>query len=82
MEISSARAFRAAALLGLLAVALGAWGAHGLDSTFALQPKAREWWEKAVLYQAVHAVVMLLLACVRPWAGGRVGSVWNGNPLV
>ena len=57
-----------AAALGFLAVALGAFGAHGLENQFALQPKAREWWEKAVFYHAIHSTMMLVLACVRPFA--------------
>ena len=65
MHVSSIRAFRVAALLGFLAVALGAFGAHGLENVFTSQPKAREWWEKAVFYHAVHATVLLLLACLR-----------------
>ncbi len=68
MHIVSPRAFRCAAALGFLAVALGAFGAHGLEGVFAAQPKAREWWEKAVFYQALHAPVMLLLACLQPFS--------------
>ena len=70
MQLSAPRAFRLAALLGFLAVACGAFGAHGLEKVFALQPKARGWWEKAVFYQATHAAVMLLLACLRPFPTG------------
>ena len=67
MQVSSIRAFRCAAALGFVAVALGALGAHGMENVFAAQPKAREWWEKAVFYQAVHATVMLLVACMQPF---------------
>ena len=69
MQVSSTWAFRCAAALGFLAVALGAFGAHGLENVFAAQPKAREWWEKAVFYQAVHATVMLVIACLQPLPG-------------
>ncbi len=67
MTISSGRAFRVAAILGFLGVALGAMGAHLLKDTFALRPHAEEWWQKAVLYHLVHTLVMLLLACVEPF---------------
>ena len=66
MHVAPVRAFRVAAALGFLAVGLGAFGAHGLENAFAALPKAREWWEKAVFYHAVHAAVMLLVACLRP----------------
>ena len=78
MHVASVRAFRAAALLGFLSIALGAFGAHGLENVFALQPKAREWWEKAVFYHAMHAAVMLLLACLRPLAGVAWGLFGSG----
>lgn len=55
---------RLAAVLGFLGVALGAFGAHGLekhlaagDPTFA--EKALDWWQTAVLYHLVHAVALL-----------------------
>ena len=67
MVPNSLRAFRAAAGLGFLGVALGAFGAHGLQAIFALHPKAALWWEKAVFYHLLHAVVILLLACLRPF---------------
>ncbi len=67
MHVSSPRAFRCAAVLGFLVVLLGAVGAHALENVLAAQPKAREWWEKAVLYQAVHVPVLLLMACLRPF---------------
>ena len=70
MTIASLRAFRLAALLGFLAVALGAFGAHGMERLFAEHPQARDWWQKAVFYHATHAVVLLVLACLPPtgWA--------------
>jgi uncharacterized membrane protein YgdD (TMEM256/DUF423 family) len=53
--------FRIAAALCFLAVALGAFGAHGLRSSL----KARgmlEVWNKAVLYHFIHAIALLVLA--------------------
>ena len=70
MPFTALSAFRLAALLGFLGVALGAFGAHGLEPTL----KARgtvEIWNKAVLYHFLHTVVMLgLAASVRPFPAG------------
>ena len=53
--------FRIAAVLCFLAVALGAFGAHGLRST--LQARGMlDVWNKAVFYQFVHAIALLVLA--------------------
>ena len=53
--------FRIAAVLCFLAVALGAFGAHGLRST--LQARGMlEVWNKAVFYQFIHALALLVLA--------------------
>jgi uncharacterized membrane protein YgdD (TMEM256/DUF423 family) len=51
---------RAAALSGALAVALGAFGAHGLKPH--LDEYQMDIWEKAVLYQFVHTLAVLALA--------------------
>ena len=48
---------RLAAILGFLAVALGAFGAHALKGRLA--PEGVAWWEKATLYHLVHAAAML-----------------------
>jgi len=54
-------AIRVSAIMGFLAVALGAFGAHALkEHLVALQ--LTNVWEKAVFYHLVHSVVMLLLA--------------------
>jgi len=53
--------FRIAAALCFLAVALGAFGAHGLRST--LQARGMlDVWNKAVFYQFIHALALLVLA--------------------
>jgi uncharacterized membrane protein YgdD (TMEM256/DUF423 family) len=52
------------ALHGFLAVALGAFGAHGLRARFATLPdiaKRLEWWETASRYHLVHA--LFIVAC-------------------
>ena len=53
--------FRIAGVLCFLAVALGAFGAHGLRSTLEARGML-EVWNKAVFYQFVHAIVLLVLA--------------------
>lgn len=50
----------AAALLGFFAVALGAFGAHGLKSV--LEPAMMQVWQTAVLYHLVHSVALLAVA--------------------
>ena len=52
---------RFAALLGLLAVVLGAFGAHGLKTVLGQNGTAAIW-EKAVFYHFIHAVMLFLLA--------------------
>lgn len=52
---------RTAALLGFAAVALGAFGAHGLQTTLA-QHQAEEIWKTASIYHLAHSIVLLLLA--------------------
>ena len=54
--------FRIAAALCFLAVALGAFGAHGLKSNLQAHGML-EVWNKAVLYHFVHAIALLVLAC-------------------
>jgi len=53
--------FRIAAVLCLLAVALGAFGAHSLRS--ALEARGMfDVWNKAVFYHFFHAIALLVLA--------------------
>lgn len=54
-----------AAVLGFLAVALGAFGAHGLTARLRLLPDGAqrlEWWKTAALYHLMHAVALALAA--------------------
>ncbi len=53
--------FRTAAVLCFLAVALGAFGAHGLKATLQARDMVSVW-EKAVLYHFLHALALLILA--------------------
>ncbi len=71
-------ASRLAAAAGLLAVVLGAFGAHGLKETLA-QHGMTAVWEKAVFYHFIHAVMLFVLAerkTVPPLAGwGFLGGM-------
>ncbi|MCK9563260.1 MAG: DUF423 domain-containing protein [Bacteroidales bacterium] len=58
-----------AAVGGLLAVALGAFGAHGLKASFG--PHLLEVWQTAVSYQMYHSLALLVLA-VLPAARGAL----------
>ena len=52
---------RVAAAAGLLAVVLGAFGAHGLKNLLAQNGTAAIW-ETAVFYHFIHAVMLFILA--------------------
>jgi uncharacterized membrane protein YgdD (TMEM256/DUF423 family) len=62
-------ALRISAVTGLLAVGLGAFGAHGLKETLARHDTAAIW-QTATLYHLVHAVAMLALAMAGRWRPG------------
>jgi uncharacterized membrane protein YgdD (TMEM256/DUF423 family) len=62
--MSSTLAVRIAALAGLLAVALGAFGAHGLKDILTRHGTTATW-ETAVFYHFIHAVMLFVLA----WRG-------------
>ena len=62
---------------GFLAVALGAFGAHGLKTR--LEPladgaKRLEWWTTAAHYQVVHALALGLVAYLVATVAARGGS--------
>ena len=68
--MTSATAFRISAAFGFLAVALGAFGAHGLQATLAANDTLAIW-QTAALYHLVHSAVLLLVASREPlrvWA--------------
>ena len=46
-------------LWGFLGVALGAFGAHGLETHFV--EKGEEWWKTAVLYHLAHAPMIVFV---------------------
>ena len=63
-------------LLGLTGVALGAFGAHGLKTTFEVTG-GLENWKTAVLYQLIHAVALLALSNRTEPVVRRVGIFWT-----
>jgi uncharacterized membrane protein YgdD (TMEM256/DUF423 family) len=63
---------RIAAALCFLAVALGAFGAHALRSMLE-QHGLADAWNKAVLYQFVHALALLVIGAT---AIGNRPAVW------
>ena len=64
-------AYRISAGLGFIAVALGAFGAHGLKDILQ-RNGTTEVWQTAALYHLVHAAVSLMVAGQspegKPWA--------------
>ncbi len=64
------RQFLAAALLGFIAVAAGAFGAHALAGR--LNPQRMETFQTAVRYQMFHVPVILLVALIQE----RLPSAW------
>ena len=75
--MTNVNATRIAAVAGFLAVALGAFGAHGLKSILA-QNETVAIWDKAVLYHFIHAVMLFVIAGRRPWAAGAWWSFLAG----
>jgi len=74
----------AGAGFALIAVALGAFGAHGLESR--VEPRDLEIWETAVRYQMWHALALLILAGLHTrWPGGAAttaGWAWIAGILI
>jgi uncharacterized membrane protein YgdD (TMEM256/DUF423 family) len=60
---------RVAAIFGVVAVALGAFGAHGLKDVL-LRNQTAAIWEKAVFYHFIHAVMLFVLAGRTPFRLG------------
>ena len=67
-----------AAILGCAAVALGAFGAHGLTSRLAGLPDGAQrldWWKTAALYHLTHALALGLVAgLLGNTAAGKLSS--------
>ena len=67
--MTNSMAIRLAALSGFLAVALGAFGAHGLKEILT-RHETTAIWETAVFYHFIHTVMLYLLAQRRPLQTG------------
>ncbi|HZR16438.1 MAG TPA: DUF423 domain-containing protein [Verrucomicrobiae bacterium] len=82
--MNNSTALRTAALLGFLAVALGAFGAHGLKDLLIRNGTAAIW-EKAVFYHFIHAVMLFVLAQrptvqAGPWFSFLIGIfIFSGS---
>lgn len=61
-----------AAILGFTGVALGAFGAHGLESR--LTADGKDWWDTATFYLLIHAVAALAAGF-----SGRIGLTAAGG---
>ncbi len=63
------------AVLGFFAVALGAFGAHGLEGK--VDSKAMDWWHTATLYALVHAAVITAIGMAKRagFAGGDIAAL-------
>jgi uncharacterized membrane protein YgdD (TMEM256/DUF423 family) len=67
-----------AAVHGFLAVALGAFGAHGLKSKLAALVDGTDrlgWWQTAAQYHLAHALAFGLVAYVTGRFGGNASNV-------
>ena len=78
--MANASALRIAALMGFLAVGLGAFGAHGLKEVLTRHNTAAVW-DKAVLYHLIHAVMLFVLASRAPFISGAWWSFLAGMVL-
>ena len=67
--MSGARWIALGCFTAALAVALGAFGAHGLESRVG--PEELAIWETGVRYHALHAVALVLFGLFRAPASGR-----------
>lgn len=83
--MNNAVAIRISAVLGFLAVGLGAFGAHGLKNLLT-ENATTNIWEKAVLYHFLHTLLLVALATRRPiptipWLCFLVGVVFFSGSL-
>jgi len=67
--VTNSAALRISALMGFLAVGLGAFGAHGLKDLLARNGTVSIW-EKAVFYHFIHTVMLFVLAGRSPLRSG------------
>jgi len=65
----------AGAVWGFLAVALGAFGAHGLKRVASVEQLA--WWETAARYHLAHALALVLAGLLQAQRGGFGPAAWS-----
>ena len=70
------RLIAGAAVVGGVAVAAGAFGAHALDG--AVSPDRLDTWRTAATYAQVHALAAVLAALVAERTGARA-ALWAGR---
>ena len=63
-----------AGLMGATAVALGAFGAHGLKQTLQQNPDAIAWWNTATQYLLIHAIAVGAIKATRSVYLWLIGS--------
>ncbi len=74
--MTAERTILLAALLGLLGVAAGAFGAHGLEDRVSAEQL--EWWATGARYQQIHALALLLVGWgAGPWSRWRARAAWS-----
>jgi len=83
--MNSITASRIAAAAGFLAVALGAFGAHGLKDLLGHNGTAAIW-DKAVFYHFIHTVMLFVIATRKPfprvaWWGFLLGIIFFSGSL-
>ncbi len=61
---------------GLIAVAAGAFGAHGLRDS--LSPEQMTWFELASRYQLIHALALAVAGMLTDTAKSRRAASWAG----
>ena len=67
-----------AGVLGATAIALGAFGAHGLKERLAAIPEAAGWWQTATFYLLTHALAVGAIASPSAWPA----RLWSAGALI
>lgn len=70
-----------AAANGFLAVAFGAFGAHGLRGLLETAPDGAQrlqWWQTGAQYHLAHALALGMVAALAPQAAGRAPNLAGG----
>jgi uncharacterized membrane protein YgdD (TMEM256/DUF423 family) len=76
-DVTNTTALRISALIGFLAVGLGAFGAHGLKDLLTRNETVNIW-EKAVFYHFIHTIMLFILARRSPLPLGPWFSFLGG----